>query len=100
MLIVQVDFQTAPKDHALTLATLRAERPVVTALPGNLGYTILTHPGTEGKMTLIHHWADAETLAAYRASDGLKAVGAVLFPLMVGKPETRVYDAHILPAAA
>jgi quinol monooxygenase YgiN len=100
MLIVQVDFQTAPKDHELTLATLHAELPVVTAMAGNLGYTILTHPGTEGKVTLIHHWADAETLAAYRASDGLKAVGAVLFPLMVGQPETRVYEARAMPDAA
>lgn len=100
MLIVQVDFQTAPKDHALAIATLRAEQPVVRALPGNLGYTILTHPGTEGKTTLIHHWDSAEALAAYRASDGLKAVGAVLFPLMVGQPETRVYEARAMPDAA
>lgn len=99
MLIVQVDFQTAPKDHDLTLATLRAERPIVTAMAGNIGYTILTHPGTEGKMTLIHHWDSAEALAAYRSSEGLKSVGAVLFPLMVGQPETRVYDARVLPAA-
>ncbi len=93
MLIVQVDFEVAAESRTLALKTLYKERPIVRALPGNLSYLLLTDPESEGRMTLIHHWDNADDLAAYRSSDGLKAVGAVLFPLMTGKPDTRVWTA-------
>jgi quinol monooxygenase YgiN len=100
MLIVQVDFETAPANRAFALKTLAEECPLVRALPGNLSYVILTDPAHEGKVTLIHHWDNAGALAAYRTSDLLKSVGAVLFPLMTGTPSTLVWDATAVPAAA
>lgn len=93
MLIVQVDFEVAPENLAVALDALRSERPVVKALDGNLGYLLLTDPDHAGKVTIVHHWDNPEALANYRTSDLLKSVGAKLFPLMVGKPQTLVWNA-------
>ncbi len=93
MLIVIVDFAVAPANTALAQITLDAEAPIVRALPGNLGYSVWTDPHHSGAFRLMHEWSDTASFAAYRASDGFKTVGAVLFPLMTGTPSSRVFDA-------
>jgi quinol monooxygenase YgiN len=93
MLIVIVDFAVAPADAALARSTLDAEAPIVRALAGNLGYSAWTDPRQTGAFRLMHEWTDASSLAAYRASDGFKTAGGVLFPLMTGTPSSRVFDA-------
>jgi quinol monooxygenase YgiN len=98
MMIVLVDFAVAPRDRDFALTTLQTEAVTVRAMPGNLGYHLRTNPDGEGVMTLIHEWTDARAFAAYRASDTFKAVGAALFPRMVGTPSTRIFTADPVPA--
>jgi quinol monooxygenase YgiN len=93
MLIVIVDFAVAPGDAALAQGALDGDAPIVRALPGNLGYSVWTDPHQPGCFRLMHEWTDDASFAAYRASEGFKAVGAVLFPLMTGTPTSRVFDA-------
>jgi quinol monooxygenase YgiN len=93
MLIVIVDFAVATSDAALAQDTLDAEAPIIRALPGNLGYSAWASPHQPGAFRLMHEWTDDPSFAAYRASDGFKTVGAVLFPLMTGTPSSRVFDA-------
>jgi quinol monooxygenase YgiN len=93
MLIVTVDFATLPADRPYALATLQEEGAIVRALWGNLGYTVHLDPENAGGLRLTHHWNDATSFAAYRATPGFKAVGNLLFPKMVGKPVTAVYEA-------
>jgi quinol monooxygenase YgiN len=91
MLIVIVDFEVAPQDRADTLATLAAERRDVRSLPGNLDYSVWTDPDEDGRLRLMHGWQDLPSFDAYKLTDGFKAVGAALFPKMVGKPTTQVH---------
>lgn len=95
MLIVTVDFTTLPEDREFALATLRAEAPIVRALKGNLGYKLHLDPDVPGGLRLTHHWTDAPSFAAYRATPGFRSVGEALFPKMVGKPATAVYEATL-----
>jgi quinol monooxygenase YgiN len=97
MLIVIVDFTVAPKDSPLVHSTLLAEAPVVRTLPGNLGFSIWADPDQPGTWRLMHEWADAAGFDAYRATPAFKDVGAILFPLMQGKPSSRVFAADMLP---
>jgi quinol monooxygenase YgiN len=92
MLIVIVDFTVAVENVGLTQRTLDGEAPIVRALPGNLGYSVWVDPHEPGKLRLMHEWADVESFDAYKATAAFKAVGGVLFPLMVGKPSTRVLE--------
>jgi quinol monooxygenase YgiN len=98
MLIVIVDFAVAPADAALAQTTLEAEAPIVRALWGNLGYCVWADPLQPGSFRLMHEWSDQGNFDAYRASDGFKTVGAVLFPLMTGTPSSRVFDAELRAA--
>jgi quinol monooxygenase YgiN len=95
MLIVIVDFTVAAENHNLALATLHAEAPVVRALAGNEGFSVWTSPDQGGTFRLMHEWSDADAFAAYRASEGFKTAGGILFPLMLGKPTSRVFDASL-----
>jgi quinol monooxygenase YgiN len=97
MLIVIVDFTVAPSDSPLVHSTLLAEAPVVRALPGNLGFATWTDPDHPGTWRLMHEWADADSFAAYRATPAFTTVGQVLFPLMLGKPSSRAFQADMLP---
>ncbi len=96
MLIAIIDFATTPADRDAAILVLQAEAPIVRALPGNLDYSVHLDPENAGGIHLMHEWSDAASFAAYRESDGFKAVGAMLFPKMVGKPSTRVFDATML----
>jgi quinol monooxygenase YgiN len=96
MLIVIVDFAVSAANAASAQATLAAEAPIVRALWGNLGYSFWADPSQPGAFRLMHEWADAANLDAYRATPAFKAVGAVLFPLMVGAPSSRVFAAEQL----
>ncbi len=93
MLIVTVDFATLPADRPHALAALQEEGAIVRALWGNRGYSVRLDPEDAGGLRLTHHWNDAASFAAYRATPGFKAVGEMLFPKMVGKPVTAVYEA-------
>jgi quinol monooxygenase YgiN len=91
MLIVIVDFEVAPQDRPTTVATLATEGHEVRTLPGNLDYSVWIDPDEDGRLRLMHGWQDLASFDAYKLTDGFKAVGAALFPKMVGKPTTQVH---------
>lgn len=93
MLIVIVDFTVAPENMALAQATMAGEAPIVHALPGNLGYSVWVDPDHPGAFRLMHEWSDAGSFDAYKATPTFKTVGGILFPLMIGKPLSRAFDA-------
>ena len=93
MLIVIVDFTVAAENADLAVATLAVEAPIARALAGNLGYSVWTDPDHPGKLRLMHEWTDAPSFDAYKATAAFKTAGSVLFPLMIGKPLSRVFDA-------
>lgn len=93
MLIVIVDFTLAPENAGLAKATLAGEAPIARALSGNLGYSVWIDPDQPGKLRLMHEWAEIADFDAYKTSAVFKSAGAVLFPLMVGKPVSRAFKA-------
>ncbi len=93
MLIVIVDFTVAPENASLAKTTLGIEAPIARALPGNLSYSVWTCPDQPGKLRLMHEWTDVPSFNAYKASAAFKSAGAVLFPLMIGKPSSRTFEA-------
>ncbi|MGL5008257.1 MAG: putative quinol monooxygenase [Paracoccaceae bacterium] len=96
MMIVIVDFATAPEHATQVRQTLQAEAPTVRALPGNQSFGFWPDPDHPGTWRLMHEWVDAGSFAAYRATPAFKAVGEVLFPLMTGKPQSRVFTADMV----
>jgi quinol monooxygenase YgiN len=94
MLIVVVDFTVSAANSALALATMQDEAPIVRALPGNLGYSFWADPHQPGAWRLMHEWSDIAGFEDYRASPGFKSAGAVLFPLMLETPSSRIFDAQ------
>ncbi len=93
MLIVIVDFTVAPENAGLAQSTLADEAPIARALSGNLGYSVWVDPKQPGKLRLMHEWADIADFDAYKTSAVFKSAGRVLFPLMVGKPLSRAFQA-------
>jgi quinol monooxygenase YgiN len=93
MLIVIVDFTVAPENEGLAQTTLGIEAPIARALAGNLGYSVWTDPDHPGKLRLMHEWTDTPSFDAYKVSAAFKSAGAVLFPLMIGKPLSRAFEA-------
>ncbi len=97
MLVVHVEFETAPENLGTALDGLRAEAPGVRDMPGNLGYEVRIDPDRNGTVTLIHEWRAEADFLAYKASPLFQRVGGQLFPLMVGKPSTRYYGEVAAP---
>lgn len=93
MQIVIVDFSVTPENMRLAQATLADEAPIVRAMPGNLGYSVWCDPDIAGKLRLMHEWSNTANFEAYKATPVFKAVGAVLFPMMTGKPSSRLFEA-------
>jgi quinol monooxygenase YgiN len=92
MLIVHVEFETAPETRETALKALRAEAPRATAMRGNLGYAVRVDPDHAGQVTLLHQWERPVDFLAYKASPLFRRIGGALFPLMVGTPSTRYYS--------
>ena len=90
MLIVTVDFATTEPDTALRL--LHADTARVRGLPGNLAFDVLRDAASPDRIVLVQRWADATSFDGHRQADGLKALGAQLFPLMSGTPVTSVFE--------
>jgi quinol monooxygenase YgiN len=93
MLIVIVDLTVAAENAKTAERALAIEAPIARALPGNLGYSVWVDPDHPGKLRLMHEWTDAAQFEAYKGSSAFKAAGAVLFPLMIGAPSSRAFDA-------
>ncbi len=94
MIHVEVNFTVASADRTAAITCLTDEAPQMRALPGNRAVRVLTDPGDEGAITLLHQWNDLASLDAYRAGPLFAAVGGILRPMMTGAPSTMVYDAR------
>jgi quinol monooxygenase YgiN len=97
MLIVIVDFTVAPENTDTVQQALLAEAPAARALRGNQSFGFWVDPDQPYTWRLMHEWTDATAFEAYRATPAFQAAGAILFPLMIGKPISRVFAADMLP---
>ncbi len=100
MFIAILDFGTAPQDRARALAQLETERPLVRAMPGNIAFRVYASREDEGAVTVVHEWADRESMAGYLASAAFARSNAVLRPMIVDGPVSRRFDAELVEAVA
>ncbi|MBF9034628.1 antibiotic biosynthesis monooxygenase [Rhodobacterales bacterium HKCCE2091] len=100
MFIAIVDFHVAPDARDTALDHLLSEARTVRAMPGNRCFRPHLDPASGTHVGVLHEWDDAESFAAYLASPGLAASGAVLRPMMTAPPSSRRYDARLVETVA
>lgn len=96
MFIAIVDFTVAAHKRAATLEVLRAEAPIVRAMPGNLAFRTYADPANAEALCIIHEWEDIESFQTYASSEVFRSSGQVLRPLMTTAPVSRRFTAQIL----
>lgn len=96
MLIAHVRFQVAENERERALVTLMAEAATVRALAGCLTFQPFADPLDPAAVGVMHEWRDRECFAAYTASPGFAAMGAVLRPMMTSPPISRRFDARLM----
>jgi quinol monooxygenase YgiN len=100
LIIVILDLSTTGADRPKALAQLDAEQDRVRALPGNLAYRVFASRADATSVTVVHEWADQESLRGYLESDSFRRSGEVVRPLMVGAPVSRRFQAELLETVA
>ncbi len=93
MFIAHVQFSVASPNRQQALDTLKAEIPVVRAMPGCKLFLPFADAIGEGGLGVIHEWDAAEDFAAYVASTAFATLGQVLRPLMTAAPVSRRFNA-------
>lgn len=100
MFIAIVDFEVAPSDRPVALATLLDGAPTVRSMPGCINFRAFLDPlGPEG-ICILHEWADHESFAAYGASEDFAASGRALRPMMTSPPVSRRLRAELMETVA
>ncbi|MCU1359780.1 MAG: putative antibiotic biosynthesis monooxygenase, partial [Ilumatobacteraceae bacterium] len=64
-----LDFSTAATDRHAAIAQLEREQPVVTAMPGCIGFRVFASRQSDCGITVLHEWIDQASFEVYLASD-------------------------------
>lgn len=100
MLIAIVDFKVTPADRDTALNTLLDEVKTVQEISGCLNFRPFTDPQSKTHVGALHEWENEEGFATYLASDGFKAVGGRLRPMMTAPPISRRFHAELIENVA
>lgn len=94
--IAIVDFTTEAADRPTAIAHLEREQPMVSAMPGCLGYRIFASRGSDTGITVLHEWADSLSFDEYLASEAFARAGASLRPMMIGATVSRRFRVELV----
>lgn len=98
--IAIVDFSTAATDRQAAIAQLEREQPVVSAMPGCVGFRVFASRQSDTGITVLHEWTDATAFDEYLASDAFARSGEMLRPMMTGASASRRFRVESVETVA
>ncbi|MBX3081801.1 MAG: antibiotic biosynthesis monooxygenase [Anaerolineae bacterium] len=96
MIVIRVTFKINPTERVNLLPYLQQNSTESRQFAGCLNYGFYQDTGDENTFLLYEEWDTQANFDAFKGSANFKASGDVLFPLMVGKPESVYYAANTL----
>lgn len=99
MLIAHVRFPIPSHARPTVVDAFSAIVSEVRAMKGCIAFYPFFDLSNDEVFGVVHEWESAEDFATYTASDAFKTFGAAVRPLMIGKPDSRRFQAQPLEAA-
>jgi (4S)-4-hydroxy-5-phosphonooxypentane-2,3-dione isomerase len=93
MIVISVQVKVRPENRAQFIEAIQKDRHLALQLPGCTRFVWAEDVDTPNQFMLYEAWETQDAFDTYRYSEGFKALGAVLFPLMDGAPLTNYYTA-------
>jgi quinol monooxygenase YgiN len=91
MIVVRVAFKINPAERANVLAYLQKDTEATRKVAGCLHYGFYQDAADENSFLLYEEWDTQADFDAFKQSDSFKESGKMLFPVMVGKPDSVSY---------
>jgi quinol monooxygenase YgiN len=97
MFVIRVLARFDPDRRQEALDQLAREAAEVPArFPGCRHFQAYVEPGDANQMLIYEEWDDQAAFDAYRTSDYFTEGGKVVFPAIVGAPESAYYAAELV----
>ena len=97
MIVVRVAFEINPAERTNMLTYLQQHiKETRQNFAGCVQYGFYQDATNENGFLLYEEWDTQANFDAFKASPGFQANGKVLFPIMVGKPDSVSYAANAL----
>lgn len=95
MFCVRVAVRVKPEGRDRFVAQLKTEeREVPERFAGCERFAVFSDPADPDSVLLYEEWKTREAAEAYLGSDYFREAGAILFPLMEGRPDSAYYEAE------
>ncbi len=98
MIVIRVLLEVQPEKQQDLVQFMHNSVTVSNRFEGCAKYNLYQDIGAENTFLLYEEWETQEQFDAYKASDHFKESGRVLFPLLVGTPDSLYFDAQVIPA--
>lgn len=99
MFIAHLRFPIASRDRQTATDALVAGIETVRAMRGCIAFHPIHDPTDDGVLGVVHEWETEADFEAYTASEVFRAFGALIRPLMTGKPLSRRFRAELIAVA-
>jgi quinol monooxygenase YgiN len=96
MIVIRVALTFNPSERTTMLTYMQTHLKESRAFTGCLNYGLYQDIADENRFLLYEEWDTQANFDAYKASEAFKTSGEVLFPLMVGTPDSVYYSASVL----
>jgi quinol monooxygenase YgiN len=91
-----LDLSIAATDRHAAIAQLESEQPVVSAMPGCVGFRVFASRQSDGGITVLHEWTDAPSFEDYLVSDAFARSSELLRPMMTSAPVSRRFNVELV----
>jgi quinol monooxygenase YgiN len=98
--IAILDFSTAASDRHPAIAQLEREQPVVSEMPGCVGFRVFESRQSDTGITVLHEWTDSASFDRYLGSDAFTRSGEILRPMMIAAPSSRRFRVELVETVA
>jgi quinol monooxygenase YgiN len=97
MIVIRVAVEIQETAQERVIAHMKDEVQAVRSLAGCVRYEFFQDVHECGKFLLYEEWNDLESFRAYKQSQRFTDTGKVLFPALVGKPDSAYYRGESIP---
>ena len=95
MMVIHVETNVAADQRQAFLAAIESDIPVSRTFAGCLRYVWSENALEPNQFSLYEEWETQAALEAYKNSEHFQRMGKALFPLFVGHPASRYYEAAL-----
>jgi len=94
MIVVRVKLQINEHDKDTLLACLKGQMDEISRFKGCKDYSFYQDPLDPSRFFLYEEWLDRPSFDAYKRSKEFQETSALLFPMMVQKPDSAYYSSE------